>query len=118
MQAQAAEFFGCAGQFCCIFGGKFQQPVHSTLSKKAVNQTRERLIYSYLVSPQMSASIHIPREFCGLASCDRNFLAGQGFVHGDRKIASQLSPVLMAIGPSPKLVGYRTGAEVGYVDLR
>src|SRR5271166_4389120 len=66
----------------------------------------------------MSASIHIPREFCGLASCDRNFLADQGFVHGDRKIASQLSPVLMAIRPSPKLKGYRTGAEVGYVNLR
>src|SRR5271166_2193831 len=53
-----------------------------------------------------------------LASCDRNFLADQGFVHGDRKIASQLSPVLMAIRPSPKLKGYRTGAEVGYVNLR
>src|SRR5271157_424177 len=66
----------------------------------------------------MSASIHIPREFCGLASCDRNFLAGQGLVHGDRKIASQLSPVLMAIGPSAKLKGYRTGAEIGYVNLR
>ena len=53
-----------------------------------------------------------------LASCDRNFLAGQGLVHSDRKIASQLSPVLMAIRPSSKLEGYRTGAEVDYVDLR
>src|SRR5271166_6601963 len=66
----------------------------------------------------MSASIHIPREFCGLASCDRNFLAGQVLVRSDRKIASQLSPVLMAIGPSSKLKGYRTGAEIGYVNLR
>ena len=53
-----------------------------------------------------------------LASCDRNFLAGQGIVHSNRKIASQLSPVLMAIRPSSKLKGYRTGAEVDYVDLR
>ena len=53
-----------------------------------------------------------------LASCDRNFLAGQGIVHSNRKIASQLSPVLMAIRPSSKLKGHRTGAEVGYVDLR
>ena len=53
-----------------------------------------------------------------LASCDRNFLAGQGLVHSNRKIASQLSPVLMAIRPSSKLKGYRTGAEVDYVNLR
>src|SRR5208283_3140549 len=53
-----------------------------------------------------------------LASCDRNFLAGQGLVRSNRKIASQLSPVLMAIRPSPKLKRDRTGAEVGYVDLR
>jgi hypothetical protein len=52
------------------------------------------------------------------ASCDRNFLAGQGIVHSDRKIASQLSPLLIAIRPSSKLKGYRTGAEVEYVDLR
>src|SRR5271166_2937035 len=51
-------------------------------------------------------------------SCDRNFLAGQGIVHSNRKIASQLCPVLMAIGPRAKLKGDRTGAEVGYVDLR
>ena len=30
------------------------------------------------------------------ASSDRNFLASQGLVHGDRKIASQLGPVLVA----------------------
>ena len=36
----------------------------------------------------------------GSESSDRNFLAGQGLVHGDRKIASQLSPVLVTIGPS------------------
>src|SRR5271166_7150956 len=53
-----------------------------------------------------------------LASCDRNFLASQGIVHSNRKIASQLSPVLIAIRPSSKLEGYRTGAEVDYVDLR
>ena len=52
-----------------------------------------------------------------LASCDRNFLADQCIVHSDRKIASQLSPVLIAIRPSSKLEGYRTGAEVDYVDL-
>src|SRR5271166_4004082 len=53
-----------------------------------------------------------------LASCDRNFLAGQCLVHSNRKIASQLSPVLMAIRPSPELKGDRTGAEVGDVDVR
>jgi len=42
-----------------------------------------------------------------VASCDRNFLAGQGLVHSNRKIASQLSPVLMAIRPSSKLKGQR-----------
>ena len=54
------------------------------------------------------------REF----SCDRNFLAGERLVHSNREIASQLSPVLMAIRPSPELKGDRPGAEVGHVDLR
>jgi len=53
-----------------------------------------------------------------LESCDRNFLAGQGILDGDRKIAAQLSPVLMAIRPGSKLKGDRTGAEVDHVDLR
>src|SRR5262245_35805106 len=52
-----------------------------------------------------------------LPSCDRNFLTAQGIVQSKRKIASQSSPVLMAICPSSKLKGYRTGTEVGYVDL-
>ncbi len=65
-----------------------------------------------------SDSIAAFRQDGVLASCDRNFLAGQGIVHSNRKIASQLSPVLMAIRPSSKLKGYRTGAEVDYVDLR
>jgi len=64
---------------------------------------RERLHAFWLVPP---------------ASYDRNFLAGQGLVHSNRKIASQLSPVLMAIGPSSKLERDRTGAEVGYVNVR
>jgi hypothetical protein len=34
------------------------------------------------------------------ASRNRNFFECQGLVHGDRKIASQLGPVLVAIGPS------------------
>ena len=49
-------------------------------------------------------------------SCERNFLAGQGVVHSDRKIASQLSPLLVAIRPNSKLKGYRTRAEVDEVD--
>jgi hypothetical protein len=53
-----------------------------------------------------------------VASCNRDILSGQGFFHGNRKIASQLSPVLMAIRPSSKLEGYRAGAKVDYVDLR
>src|ERR1700757_3894648 len=53
-----------------------------------------------------------------MASCDRNLLAGQRLVHSHRKITSQLSPLLIAIRPSSKLKGYRTGAEVDYVDLR
>ena len=53
-----------------------------------------------------------------LASGNRNFLADQGMVQSDRKIASQLSPLLIPIRPSSKLKGYRTGAEVDYVDLR
>jgi hypothetical protein len=53
-----------------------------------------------------------------LASCHRNFLPGQGIFHSERKIASQPSPVFLAIRPSSKLKGYRTCAEVGYVDLR
>jgi hypothetical protein len=40
------------------------------------------------------------------------FLPGQGLVHGNREIASQLSPVLMAIRSSLELKGYRPGAEV------
>jgi hypothetical protein len=49
MQAQAAESSGYAGQFCCFFGREIYNSLsHSTISKKAVNQTRKRLVYTYL----------------------------------------------------------------------
>ena len=55
-------------------------------------------------------------RFCmapaGTPSCDCNVLARQGVIDGDGEITAHLSPVLMPIGPSSKLKGYRTGTEV------
>ena len=72
--------------------------------------------------PKMTDLPWLRVSFCmapaGTPSCDCNVLARQGVIDGDGEITAHLSQVLMPIGPSSKLKGYRTGTEVDYVNLR
>jgi hypothetical protein len=103
-----------SGGFCgSLTGLIFLDNEHS--DARQMNDSGSSLVPAIRASSQASV-IQLKAQGELRGSCERNFLAGQGVVHSDRKIASQLSPLLVAIRPNSKLKGYRTRAEVDDVD--